>query len=390
MNFPSSFISSDRVWLHSALLALCFCGVLLLASQSAASLATYCLALSMVLSFSAWRDVFRCPMIWPVTAVLAYFVLTAIWSDNFTVRSFVSALSRGLLTFCFVVAVGECQLRGLLHKWLTQLLGFIGAGVGLVCIALFFSDRPDDGRLNGLGQLDTQVVAALVFGFTLILLLHSALQDRANANMLWWRWCAIVILGTVVLLTGSRNALVSVSYGAVLLVLSHRMSSASRFTFVALGIAFAAVAMVGLAWFNTELREMWFPRGDSFRMIIWSETLSRIISSPYFGLGILSSDDIHIEGLTFHHPHNLYLSATAQGGVVGLALLLWLLGRALRELLRSYSETDAKLALGILGMALPAYLLDGHELLDKIGDTWFLIWFPVAIALGLRWHATYR
>jgi len=41
-------------------------------------------------------------------------------------------------------------------------------------------------------------------------------------------------------------------------------------------------------------------------------------------------------------------------------------------------------------MALPAYLLDGHELLDKISDTWFLIWLPVALALSLRWHSTYR
>jgi hypothetical protein len=67
-------------------------------------------------------------------------------------------------------------------------------------------------------------------------------------------------------------------------------------------------------------------------------------------------------------------------------LFLWLLSRTLRELARHFDESDAKLALGVLALALPSYLLDGNELLDKVGDTWFLIWLPVALALGLRWH----
>jgi hypothetical protein len=62
----------------------------------------------------------------------------------------------------------------------------------------------------------------------------------------------------------------------------------------------------------------------------------------------------------------------------------------LNELLRSYEHPDAKLALGILGIALPAYLLDGHELLDKVGSTWFLLWLPVAIGVGLTWSRPRR
>ena len=107
-------------------------------------------------------------------------------------------------------------------------------------------------------------------------------------------------------------------------------------------------------------------------------------------MGILTSDDIQTEAIRFHHPHNLYLSVAYQSGLLGLLVFAWLILRVLREFQRSYSHPDVKFGLGILGLALPAYALDGHELLDKIGDTWFLIWLPVAIALGMRWHASYR
>lgn len=65
-----------------------------------------------------------------------------------------------------------------------------------------------------------------------------------------------------------------------------------------------------------------------------------------------------------------------------LVLIVWVLGL----LLRWYEQSEAKLALGILGIALPAYLLDGHELIDKVGSTWFLFWLPVATALGFAWR----
>lgn len=380
--------SHDRVWWHSALLAGCFCGVLLLSSQSAASLLTYVLTLSMLITYRAWQDVFDCPMIWPIVAVLTYFTVTSLWSENFTYRGLFSIATRALLTFCFVVAVAECQLRGLLQAWLTRLLGLTGAGVALLCIAIFFIEPPADGRLNGLGQLDTQVVAALVFGFTLILLLHSALQPASRYRYLLW--AAITVIGLAIVLTGSRNALLSVLYGSLLLLIAHRTQSSRQFVIVALTLAALGASAVAAAWFSADLRVTFFPRGDSFRVSIWTSALQQVYEAPLLGLGILTSDDLEIGGLTFHHPHNLYISAAMQGGFVGLVLFLWLLLRVLRELLRSYDQMDAKLALGILGVALPAYLLDGHELLDKISDTWFLVWLPVAIALGVRWHATYR
>ena len=104
-------------------------------------------------------------------------------------------------------------------------------------------------------------------------------------------------------------------------------------------------------------------------------------------MGVLTSDNIFAARMEHLHPHSMYFAILFQGGVVGFLLFgSLLLAGTLRVLLDNYQHPDAKLALGIFAIALSAYLLDGHELIDKVGSTWFLIWLPVAIALGLRWN----
>lgn len=378
----------DRIDVNSALLVGAFVAVLLLSSQSASSMLSYLLCLAMLVRFQDWRDIVHCPMVWPVLAILLYLPLTSFWSDAFSWRGLFSQLVRALLTFSFVVAFAECQLRGVLQKWLFVALAGAGSGVALLCIVLFYIDPPHDGRLNGLGQLDTQVVAGLVFSFATLAVLHTAFSGRSQS--LWLTIVLLTPLVTAVWLTGSRNALMSLVLGTVVLVAAHSQPTVKRFLWTVLPIFVAVVVGVGLAWSYPELRELVFPRGDSFRLLIWEQTWLRLQDSPWIGMGILSSDDIQMGDIRFHHPHNLYLSVAFQGGLVGLALFGWLLLRVLREFRLAYQHNDVKFALAVLGLALPAYALDGHELLDKIGDTWFLIWLPVAIALGMRWHSVYR
>ena len=62
-----------------------------------------------------------------------------------------------------------------------------------------------------------------------------------------------------------------------------------------------------------------------------------------------------------------------------------MLAKAFAVLLQFYEEPDAKFALGLFAMSLSSYLLDGHELVDKVGDTWFLFWLPIGISLGISW-----
>ena len=75
LNAAVSF-ARDRIRLNALLIVLCFAGVLMLESQSAASYPAYLLAIAMLVRFRQWADVFAVPLMWTVAALLAYLVLT--------------------------------------------------------------------------------------------------------------------------------------------------------------------------------------------------------------------------------------------------------------------------------------------------------------------------
>jgi hypothetical protein len=81
----------------------------------------------------------------------------------------------------------------------------------------------------------------------------------------------------------------------------------------------------------------------------------------------------------------MYVAVFFQGGIIGLLLFALLTVATLRTLLLEYQQPSAKLALGLLALALVSYLLDGHELVDKVGETWFLYWLSLGLALGIQW-----
>jgi O-antigen ligase len=204
-----------------------------------------------------------------------------------------------------------------------------------------------------------------------------------------WRVMGILsaaFLSYAIYLTDSRNAWVSAALGCSVLGLAHAVGSRQRFVASVASSAVVLLAILFALIANETTREWVLPRGDSFRPEIWAAAVDRIIdASLWLGLGIGTSDDFIIDGVRFLHAHNMYLSVTYQGGVVGLALFAYVIFRAIKALLMNYDSHDAKLALAILAIALNAYLLDGHELLDKIGADWLLFWLPVAVALGLEW-----
>jgi O-antigen ligase len=201
----------------------------------------------------------------------------------------------------------------------------------------------------------------------------------------------IVLAAYAIWGSDSRNAWVSVVFGMAVLLLAEKLADRQRFVTSVLSIVLLG-GVVLVALFSVEdTRDLLLPRGTSFRPEIWDLAIARILDGHLlFGLGINTPDDFDLGVTHVLHPHNLYLSVLYQGGLVALFLFLLVLWKTLRELLLHYEDADAKLALGILAVGLPAYLLDGHELLDKIGSTWFLIWLPVAIAVGLRWSRSLR
>lgn len=380
----------DQIEFAGALIVGCFAAVLLLKSQSGASVLTYVLTLFVLFRAAQWSDIAKTDLFIMIAALLFYLSVSVFWSSEWELRDFGSHFVRFLLVSAFIVAVAEVRLRGQIQRWLRRTLTIVGGGA--ICAALInhLVWPPADGRLNGLGQLDTHVIAALVYGIVAVLALQAVLREQGA----FWRVSGIVtILVAAYAIWGSdsRNAWVSVVFSLAILLLAEKLADRQRFVASVLSVALLGGVMLVALFVMDGTRELLLPRGTSFRPEIWDQAMARILDGHLlFGLGINTPNDFDLEVAHVLHPHNLYLSVLYQGGLVGLLLFLGVLWKTIIELLRHYDDPDAKLALGILAAGLPAYLLDGHELLDKIGSTWFLIWLPVAIAVGLRWSRSLR
>ena len=376
----------DRINWMAILIVACFVSVLLLTSQSAASYPTYALALLMVVTFHHWKDVFRLKIVRWVGLLLLWLSLSTLWSDSFELRDAASVWTRALLVFFFVVAFAECQLRGQIQRWMGWGLSIVGTiAVGAAMINFFLTD-PDDGRLNGLGQLDTHVIAALVYGVVLIFVLRT-LQLNHNKIATLLATIAILLVSFAIFLSDSRNAWASITIGVATYLIAIKVEDPRRFLAALAALGVLTFSLCVAIFLNEATRELLLPRGSSFRLEIWSAIWQNIVSTNglFTGRGILTSDDIVVGELMFSHPHNLYLALLHQGGVIGLALYLGVLVSAAHSFLVNFEHSDAKLGLAILVIAVLAHTLDGHELVDKISDSWFLVWMPVGLAVGLSW-----
>jgi hypothetical protein len=220
-------------------------------------------------------------------------------------------------------------------------------------------------------------VSALVFGVLLILLLDRGLSEESGV----WRvftWIGAPVIVYAIFLSGSRNAPMSVGIGVSLFVLAREVQRRRQFCLGSAALVGAFLVVVTELAVHEDMRELVLPRGDS--------AASRVPKgSLRFGLGI--NTDVMIDGIEFLHPHNLYLSLTRQWGVIALLLFGTLLTTTAAKLYVHFHCHDAKLAIGILGLALPSHLLDGYQLIDKVGSTWLLLWLPI-VCVGICFGGT--
>ena len=376
------YLLEYRVPISAALLVFSFASVFVLTSQSGSSFPTYVLAILTLLGFSRWSGLWLDWTFLCVVALVGYLAASTLWSDPFDARDAFSQWGKALLVACFVVAAAEGLRTDWFFRRLTLTIALFAGAASVVALVRFFAFPPDDGRLSGLGQLECQVCAALIFGVALLCTLYWVFE----APSLRWRVWAVLnalCLASAVVLTDSRNAWVAVPFAGVVYLVSRGSKSAATFAVIVIVFAVVSLALVG-GLLASPASEFLLPRGDSFRPAIWAEVLSRALAGgPWLGNGLLTDDGVFIDCYLLAHPHNLYLAVLFQGGLVAVTLFAAVLALSIRTLLVNFAREEAKFALGIYALALPAYLLDGHELITRIGWTWLLVWLPVAISVAL-------
>lgn len=379
----AAYLLEYRVPISAALLVLCLASMFILTSQSGSSFPTYVLALYTLAGLKRWTGLWLNWTFLLTVAIALYLAATSFWSTPFDARGALGQFIRAALTVCFVVAVAEGFRVDWFRIRLTATVALCSGGAAALALAVYFIEAPADGRVNGLGQLDSHVPAALTFGVGLVCALGWALEARSAATRMFvvaLALCAVLAIA----LSGSRNAWAAVSFGCVVCLLGRRAPN-KRWFAAAVALAASVALGVGIAIAQSSLQEWLLPRGGSYRLEIWTETLRRVAhGGAWFGNGALTEDDILAhDGFVMQHPHNMYLSVLFHGGAVGLVALVALIVASLRALFQHFDAAEAKLALSIYAITLPAWLVDGADLVDKIGWTWMLFWLPVAISVGL-------
>ena len=375
------YLLEYRVPISAALLVFSFASLFVLTSQSGSSIPIYFLAILTLAGSRRWLGLWLDRTFLCAVALVGYLAVSSLWSDPFDAREAFSQSSKALLVVSFIVAAAEGFRTDWFFRRLTLTIAVFGGVAAAVALFRFFAFPPDDGRLTGLGQLHLQVPAALIFGVALLCTLYWVIE----APSLRWRALAVLnalCLSSAVLWTDSRNAWVAVPFACVVYLISRRTKAASMFAAIVVALAVSALALLG-ALIVSPASELLLPRGDSYRPAIWAEILSRVLAGgPWFGSGVLTDEDVFVGCYLLAHPHNMYLAVLYQGGIAAVALFATLLVLSMRTLLANFARQEAKLALAIYALALPAYFLDGHELVAKIGWTWMLIWLPIAISIA--------
>lgn len=378
------WVVDNRVPISAVLLVLALASMFFLGSQSASSFFTYFLVLLAIIGYRSWRGLcFDWLFLLAVTLVV-YLAVSSFWSSEFEWRGAVSQVTRGLILLSFIIAIAEGFWVDWFERRLTQMVALAGGAAAIASLTVFVAEPPADGRLNGLGQLDTHVRAALVFGVALLCAMRWA--ARGDSTLITaLATLAGLALAVAVALTDSRNAWIAVPMGVVALIVAWRVESRRRFLAIGVASVVGLVVLLAAGLSHDGLREIVLPRGDSFRVAIWTEIWQRTLAAgAWFGAGALTPNDVVIGSQVFQHPHSLYLSVFFQGGVVGSSLFVFVTALAIITLIQHYDRGHAKLGLAIFAIALPSYLLDGFELVDKVGWTWMLYWLPVAMAVSLR------
>ncbi|NUQ61592.1 MAG: O-antigen ligase family protein [Pirellulales bacterium] len=279
-------------------------------------------------SSARWRKARRNPdrprMGALTAAMIAYFVyliITASWAPDSEMaekKAFDQVLSAAVAGLVFLAFRGDNAESRRTEFW----KGF-AILAGLLALASLVGTQSERFRALGGGPN--------TFGRNMGLMVLSGLYlSRVyRTKILWSIWWLTAAVGVLlVLLSGSRGAMLSLAVSASVFQVIDRQPLSKKV------VLFAAASLVGAAIVTqTEIgvraQEMFVGRvlhltveqqHTSGRAEIWAESFRIGMESPIFGAGLNA-----VQAEIMRYPHNIFLEAFGEGGLVGLALLLLVL-----------------------------------------------------------------
>ena len=265
-------------------------------------------------------------------------------------------------------------------------LAFIGAFAGLV---FSFPEAIHGARIGGLGVMGHPIQGASIATIFLATGLFLTFRERGTVNpsVILLAIMAAVSVCTFVSLSQSRAPLIALMvyllFLAVLLSCQYRRPVTIFLLFLA-----ATGVVVSIQWFIglDRLLDQLSSRGMSYRFEIWVAYLSYLPESLLLGNGagldfrLTDAARLHLEplGLNIAHPHNIWLGAFVQTGLIGVLMQAGLVVLPVFAVVSSPMPLTGKFhLLAILGLFLLLTFSDEYTLLISLHPVWFLGWIPL-------------
>ncbi len=313
--------------------------------------------------------------LWLVSGYIAYMVATALWSTNFQWAEFATVAGYGVLVAGFFIATDSVYASAPERfDRMLRMLTALAALVGLVSILVWYAEHPfPHARLRPISRMSHEILAGCAYGFFALLALHFHQCSRER----WLRFgfmLAFLVLTLTVIFTQSRTALVALIVAAALMTGRRGMIS----------IAVVVLALAALVFYQPALWDG-LTRSMPFRPVIWDTVLQQALDHLWFGTGYLSDTVVATDGRTFVHAHNAYLATLRDGGLIGLALLLWMLGVAALRAWRLDRIDSRVYYLALLVYGAVCAFPDLDRLLTRPKEHWLFFWLPLALVM-IAWR----
>ncbi len=255
-----------------------------------------------------------------IVVFVVYMVATTLWAPDLSLAG-AKAYDLMFVAWSCVLTVGALRLCGIG----STVSGFWYAifGLGLVLavagVASVFTN-PSLGRLSVLGG------GPNVFGRNMGLLTLAALRIAFQSNHRWARFVGLIVVPVgsfLVLLSGSRGALIALVLGALAYAAIRGLDRRLRVTLLLSVIAGGALVLTDLgsraiAVFATRFIRLLLIEGyTSNRGILLIDGIVAGLGSPVGGIGLAGFAQLDTFGL---YPHNVFVEAFAEGGIIGLLL----------------------------------------------------------------------
>jgi len=319
-------------------------------------------------------------------AVTTWFVGGGPEDRDFQASRWALESALGMLAFFFWAHSTRYRPRAW-GRWIL-VVALAGSVAGLITVD---PELLTESRAEGLGAMAHPIQAAsivsmfLAVGLFLMLFRPQPLGSIDIALMS----LAVSIVWFFVAATLSRGPLVALTLYLMVLVVVLCFRQKQIRVLVLLGVAFGLLAvLIDLLVGLPQLFDHLVSRGGSYRVEIWSAYLNYPPESILFGNG-LGFDFRRTEaanmlqlssGLDIAHPHNIWLGAFSETGLIGLALQGGLLTLPVIAVFRSKLAADIKLHLqAILGLFVLLTFSDEFTLLISVRAIWLFGWLPLIL-----------